>query len=439
MSDRQHASDRPLVTIGMPVYNGERYLAEALESALAQDYTSLEVVLCDNASTDDTEQIVRRFASDPRLRYIRNPANIGSRANFDLTLAEAQGKYFTWLAHDDVLSDPRYISLAVEQLEVHPDVVLVASAFALLDLEGPGSTTVVDLSEIHPDRPWREARKALLDWPSNSADYAVYGVFRRETLVRVPIKTRKVRGRPTVKYWVRPFLAEMCVFGRVVALPKCQRGYRILSDAATVRLLQDVSPCDVMLLGLQVKLEVLWQALRQPGSLPERLEIFRFALGTLFRENLKLTGSYGSLIEERERELGALRSAAGERAQLIQTLRGEIEKRREIVRTLGRDIPGATDDEAAETRRSETDLDPDNHPLDERLQRFHDRRASWLDFFRIVPAWHLALPLDIGEEIGRARAVCDRQLEVVERLSGEAEALLQAMQGPAGSQRETAT
>ena len=87
---------RPLMSIGVPVYNGERHLRAALDSALAQDYPNLEILISDNVSTDGTEAIARHYIrSDSRVRYWRNPVNIGAVKNFGHVLAEARGRYFT--------------------------------------------------------------------------------------------------------------------------------------------------------------------------------------------------------------------------------------------------------------------------------------------------------------------------------------------------------
>src|SRR5438067_368718 len=127
---RMHAQGAgpPLVSIGMPVYNGERHLAEALESALAQDHAHLEIIVSDNASSDATPDLGRRYAqTDRRVRYHRNAANVGAAANFRRALALARGRYFTWLAHDDVLSSRRYLSTIVAFLQRNRDVVLCGS------------------------------------------------------------------------------------------------------------------------------------------------------------------------------------------------------------------------------------------------------------------------------------------------------------------------
>lgn len=93
---------KPIVSIGMPVYNGERFIREALDSLLAQTFTDFELIISDNASTDATESICRNYAEqDPRIRYIRQRENLGALPNFQFVLNEASGEYFMWAAYDD--------------------------------------------------------------------------------------------------------------------------------------------------------------------------------------------------------------------------------------------------------------------------------------------------------------------------------------------------
>lgn len=124
---RGHATvDRPLVTIGIPTYNRSATLARALRSALAQDHHAIEVVVCDNASTDDTAAVVARASeTDARVRYVRHPVNIGATANFRSAVDEAAGDYFMWLADDDWL-DPGYVTACVETLRSTPGASLAA-------------------------------------------------------------------------------------------------------------------------------------------------------------------------------------------------------------------------------------------------------------------------------------------------------------------------
>lgn len=93
----------PKVSIGMPVYNGEKFIHEALDSLIAQTFTDFELVISDNASTDETQTICETYAlRDPRIRYVRQTENKGALANFQFVLNEALGEYFMWAAADDL-------------------------------------------------------------------------------------------------------------------------------------------------------------------------------------------------------------------------------------------------------------------------------------------------------------------------------------------------
>src|SRR6267143_929234 len=92
----------PSVSIGLPVYNGERYVRTAIESILNQTLQDWELIICDNASTDGTQAICEDYAArDARLRYLRNPSNIGAANNYRRVVELAQGRYFKWIASDD--------------------------------------------------------------------------------------------------------------------------------------------------------------------------------------------------------------------------------------------------------------------------------------------------------------------------------------------------
>lgn len=94
------------VSIGMPVYNGEEFIREALDSLLAQTFTDFELIISDNASTDRTEAICRDYAGkDSRIRYIRQSENMGASDNFQFVLDKAVGEYFMWAAYDDLRSE----------------------------------------------------------------------------------------------------------------------------------------------------------------------------------------------------------------------------------------------------------------------------------------------------------------------------------------------
>jgi glycosyltransferase involved in cell wall biosynthesis len=120
----------------MPVFNGANYVAAAIESILAQSFADFELVICDNASTDATGEICAGYAArDPRVRYVRNPCNIGAGPNFDRCFHLAQGTYFHWAAHDDLLA-PDFLARAVAALERRPEAVLCSAGIVEIDAEG---------------------------------------------------------------------------------------------------------------------------------------------------------------------------------------------------------------------------------------------------------------------------------------------------------------
>ena len=126
----------PRVSIGLPVYNGERYLAQTLQSIAAQTFGDFELFICDNASTDATAEIARAFASeDPRARYLRHATNIGFGRNFRSGLERATGQYFKWATHDDPLG-PEFLARCVDVLDRDPSVVLAYPRTKLIDAAG---------------------------------------------------------------------------------------------------------------------------------------------------------------------------------------------------------------------------------------------------------------------------------------------------------------
>lgn len=126
----------PRVSIGLPVFNGERYLASTVESLLAQTFEDFELIITDNASTDQTEEICRRYAArDARIRYERAAENRGAAWNFNRSFHLAHGEYFKWSAHDD-LHQPMFVQRCVEVLDADPDVILCFTRTEFIDNQG---------------------------------------------------------------------------------------------------------------------------------------------------------------------------------------------------------------------------------------------------------------------------------------------------------------
>jgi glycosyltransferase involved in cell wall biosynthesis len=122
------------VSVCIPVYNGSAYIAESINSVLAQTYTDFQLIVCDNCSTDNTEEIVRSF-HDPRLRYVRNDENLGLVGNANRCLELSKGEYICIWHHDDVML-PDNLRRKVHLLDEHPEVGFVHSNLILIDDSG---------------------------------------------------------------------------------------------------------------------------------------------------------------------------------------------------------------------------------------------------------------------------------------------------------------
>jgi len=119
-------SNQPLVSIGLPTFNRAATLERAIESSLSQDYQNLELVIFDNASTDDTEATCLAAAQkDHRVKYFRRPTNLGMVSNFCDVLDHSSGEFFMWLGDDDWI-DPSYVGRCLEVLNAHSDYALVS-------------------------------------------------------------------------------------------------------------------------------------------------------------------------------------------------------------------------------------------------------------------------------------------------------------------------
>ncbi|GAA4556732.1 glycosyltransferase family 2 protein [Pseudonocardia xishanensis] len=171
----------PRLSIGLPVYNGEAHLAEALDSLVDQTFGDFELIISDNASTDRTAAICRRYAArDSRIRYVRRARNVGATGNHNATAEMAESPLFKWAAHDDRYA-PDLLERCVAVLDEHPSVIASHAWTALLDGEGRiGDRQRYPLATASPHAPER-FRSALFDVGGDDA----YAVFRTDVLRRV--------------------------------------------------------------------------------------------------------------------------------------------------------------------------------------------------------------------------------------------------------------
>ena len=207
--------DTPKVSIGMPVYNGERFLNQSIDSLLAQDYANIELIILDNDSTDGTAEICLSYiAKDKRIRYIRNDANIGPFENFNRVMQYAKGQYFMWAAYDD-LREPSYISEMLTILESDSSVDLAFSLEKRIDEEGRQVFIFKNLHALFSGSESRFTPILKFIWYPNAEELAsaVYGIFRTKVL-------QKTGGFQDfeIEYWGRDLhiLLRVLLTGRFV-------------------------------------------------------------------------------------------------------------------------------------------------------------------------------------------------------------------------------
>jgi len=199
----------PLVSIGLPVRNGEKYLAGALASLLAQTYRNFELIIADNASTDGTEEICRTFAArDERVRYTRNGANIGVGRNHNLVFRSSTGTYFMWAAHDDVYA-PRFIAACAAVLERDPSIVLAYPMITRIDDAGNEVRTFGIAKGRSTGAHDRFRSLILMDHTCDQ----MYGLMRSAVLRRTELHQNYTDSDRTL-------LAEIALYGGFYEIPE---------------------------------------------------------------------------------------------------------------------------------------------------------------------------------------------------------------------------
>lgn len=200
----------PRVFIGLPVYNGARFLARALDSLLRQTYTDFTLLISDNASTDHTRDICERYAAqDPRVRYVRQAQNIGAPRNWNTVVEQAQGTYFKWATANDECA-PEMLALCVAALDADPSAVLCQGKTCLVDEDsGEREPYAKDLA-LPDERPSDRLRRLVLELGLNNGQS---GLIRLDALRR----TRLDRLYPSGDI---ALMAELALLGRFIVLPQ---------------------------------------------------------------------------------------------------------------------------------------------------------------------------------------------------------------------------
>jgi glycosyltransferase involved in cell wall biosynthesis len=224
-------SPQPTVTIGLPVYNGERFLAEALDSLLGQTFTDFELIISDNASTDATEEICCAHArSDPRIKYQRSPKNRGAAWNYNRVLELATGPFFKWAAHDDICA-PTFLERCVETFRSESSaVVLVYPRSTAIDEHGAVLWEHWDRLDLRESTPHERIKRLV--WNPPNMGTSIFGLIRTSAL-------RQTRGTLTFLSADYVILAELALLGEFREIPEVlflRRYHRGMSREACLTL-----------------------------------------------------------------------------------------------------------------------------------------------------------------------------------------------------------
>lgn len=199
-----------LLTIGLPVYNGELYIEESVNSLLAQTVTDFRLVISDNASTDSTPKILADLSRrDSRIEVMTSPVNRGASWNFHVVAQDVSTPFFKWSAHDD-LHDPGYLEACLNVLDSEPDVVAAHSRSRYIDEDGHEIARTFGLNAFADESPSRRLLDVILSHHDYTFDFSV---------MRTSVH-RQLRQQMSGFYADMVLLAELSLRGRMVQVPQ---------------------------------------------------------------------------------------------------------------------------------------------------------------------------------------------------------------------------
>ena len=213
------------ISVGMPVFNGERYVELAIRSILEQTLPDFELIISDNASTDRTGEICRDLAAqDERILYTRSDHNMGAAWNFNRVYALASGKYFRWANADDV-SAPALHSVCFEALENEPEAVLCHGHTQLIDGDGRFLEDYTDRLDLRQRRP---SERFIRFFELLGLTNAIYGLMRSSSMKRTALMGDGRYPAADITY-----MAELVLYGKFLELPDTLFFRRMHPDASS--------------------------------------------------------------------------------------------------------------------------------------------------------------------------------------------------------------
>lgn len=203
------SDNQPLVSIGLPVFNGENGLARALDSLLEQDYANLEIIISDNGSTDATIEICKKYVlKDSRINYFRSEKNLGSTWNFNRVFELSSGKYFMWVAHDDT-RESSFVGVCVGKMEQCPEAVLCQSYTAIFIEGWKEMLCIARMDSLEDVSGLIERYKEIL---KRLPATAIYGLYRSSALRKTLLFQKSIATDIA-------FVQELSIYGKFVQVP----------------------------------------------------------------------------------------------------------------------------------------------------------------------------------------------------------------------------
>lgn len=210
VKSRYYEKDHPVVSVGLPVYNGGKFLAQAIESILSQDFSDFELILSDNASMDDTRDICEKYQrQDRRIRYFRFGENLRAPKNFLNALGLSSAPFFMWASHDD-LHERSFIRRCLETIQDDPSIALVYPQTKLFNSDSQFMGVAKDYVKADQDDPVE--RFCHLIWEIGLCNM-FYGLFRSDTIKRTDSWNKTL-------FTDNLLLAEIALAGKIVQIPE---------------------------------------------------------------------------------------------------------------------------------------------------------------------------------------------------------------------------
>jgi len=225
------ARHEPRVSIGLPVYNGELYLAESIESLLGQTFGDFELILSDNGSEDETQSICQRYAkSDERVRYFREEENLGCAWNYNRVFELSRGEYFMWAADDD-LHLPTFIEKTVEVLDHRPEVLWCFCRHSHIDPQGKVIPVAAgrDASFLNShgwDRTSPKPHQRFQSILLAHSGLDIYALHRRATVARTGVYQPHYGSEKVL-------LGELALLGKYYEIPETLFHLRVHPEASS--------------------------------------------------------------------------------------------------------------------------------------------------------------------------------------------------------------